>query len=565
MAKMYPSIFPSENTVERIVFEKLQKELDDAWSVHYDSYLTCHVKHAVGQADFILVSTKAVIVLEVKGCRVERPEGSGKWIYHYENKSKSPVGPHDQALMNRQSLLTYLKKNHPDLSYGPFGCCVVFPNHSFDFNNQEWPNSLTCDQSEFHNTNFKMSSFIDRVVGHWVAASPANNQNFTTSQAHKINAILSPVEKVTLRKVVSDSKTLQSFQLTSLQGQLSRMLDVNPRMLIEGHAGSGKTLVARQHAQNLAKIGARVLFLCWSKPLSSHIERELGSSVVTLDLRSFLSQKFTDPSVNQLTDVDSVIEYCKRHGDHDRKDEFDVLIVDEGQDILNEAIFDVVFSSLRNGYNSQFYIFMDPQQDVVYSNRRKLPKFIANIARFALTENCRNTQKIVNKTKYVTKYAIEQTLPVAQGILEPIFRDGKFQINQVASLINQIVGAYSDIDFSSTTILCHEVDLAEKLRHYKLCEIEVSRYELRKSDSESTDAIAEVNFVAPGSAEPAPNSLTISSAEEYKGLEAMTIIYIGPDEFNEDSIKKVYVAMTRARAALFVSLNKNLVSQFMEL
>jgi len=45
----------------------------------------------------------------------------------------------------------------------------------------------------------------------------------------------------------------------------------------------------------------------------------------------------------------------------------------------------------------------------------------------------------------------------------------------------------------------------------------------------------------------------------------MTIIYIGPDEFNEDSIKKVYVAMTRARAALFVSLNKNLVSQFMEL
>lgn len=123
------------------------------------------------------------------------------------------------------------------------------------------------------------------------------------------------------------------------------------RLVVEGPAGSGKTqTLLRIGLEHLAE-GRRVLFACFNKTLAAEVRRELaGKTVGSLD-SEFLAfdyyelAKFLQPSLrvpNRLAkspEADSYGEYLSAVSEAtrvDQLDEFDVVLVDESQDITDE-------------------------------------------------------------------------------------------------------------------------------------------------------------------------------------------------------------------------------------
>src|SRR5690606_33565021 len=64
-------------------------------------------------------------------------------------------------------------------------------------------------------------------------------------------------------------------QLTNQQVWALELLRFVPRLTITGGAGTGKTLLARQKARELATDGKKVLALCFNKALAAHIHDAL--------------------------------------------------------------------------------------------------------------------------------------------------------------------------------------------------------------------------------------------------------------------------------------------------
>ena len=60
------------------------------------------------------------------------------------------------------------------------------------------------------------------------------------------------------------------MRLTKEQAQLMQALGMNDHLIVEGGAGTGKTLLAAEFARRQLEQGARVLYLTYNKNLAHH-------------------------------------------------------------------------------------------------------------------------------------------------------------------------------------------------------------------------------------------------------------------------------------------------------
>jgi superfamily I DNA and RNA helicase len=183
------------------------------------------------------------------------------------------------------------------------------------------------------------------------------------------------------------------------------------RVLVEGTAGSGKTLLALEFALTLADRGARVLLLCynrhlcaWLQELATHDTRAKGMGG-RLDITTFHAcalnlarrariafevpnageQTFWDDEVPLI--MEQALEVLRARG---QAEIFDAVIVDEAQDFAPD--WWVTIESLsREGRAGRLYAFHDLNQSL--RSTAKLPP-VPFPTRFRLSTNCRNTKAI---------------------------------------------------------------------------------------------------------------------------------------------------------------------------
>lgn len=125
--------------------------------------------------------------------------------------------------------------------------------------------------------------------------------------------------------------------VTRLSGGLAtwaRRLEFTPfRLRVIGTAGSGKTQLALAVLADAARAGRRALYVCFNRPLADHLARVAppGSEVATFhqlcDRRLRAAGHAPDFSAPGAFD-----DLARRFAALDGADEFDELIVDEGQD-----------------------------------------------------------------------------------------------------------------------------------------------------------------------------------------------------------------------------------------
>ncbi len=344
-----------------------------------------HQRKEYAEADFLLVGPAGVFCLEVKGGSVVERK-NGVWIIGSPNNNyKSIEGPFKQAQSARWALLKYLEQNLAGLTRKNtlFGWGVMFPDVTFTEQDPEWDNDVIYDQRD---KNAPFQKYVERLEVYFrrrleetgrlqpAKIGPARANEIAKCLRGDFEVVLS------LRGLLSESEK----ELIALSADQFRVLDLalneqNPRIICYGSAGTGKTLIAMEAARRLAVTGKSVLLLCFNNNLSRFLSKDVadfGDSVRITTVYRFLgdiirrggaglelASAHTTISGDELfgetyqrlfeTAAESLIE----EGD---LPQFDVVIIDEAQDVLNAAIMNCLDLILANGFSKgRWLVFMD--------------------------------------------------------------------------------------------------------------------------------------------------------------------------------------------------------------
>ena len=378
---------------ERRVFEQLADSLPTEWTVIHSRRITLPAegRHRAFQseADFLIIAPdRGVLVLEVKGgkevgCR------AGEWysVDHggVTHKIKDPAAQVERVMHRIQKLLA---KQNQSPEGRRFAWAVCFPGvETRQSPDPGLPRPHIVDSTD-------MSDITAAVRGAFDAQS-IDAAPMTARDVRRIVDGMSPIFRFT-RSLAAQIRNQEAvlLQMTEEQYEVLDMLDDNTRVMIEGAAGTGKTLVAMEHCRRVAKKGLSALLLCFNKELAAHLRKQSrGFEVQTfhakamqlckravLQLPSELSPGFWQSELPELMQqaIDALPD-----------ERFGAVVVDEGQD-FEEMWWLPIQSLLRDREASHLFVFLDPLQNLY---GRDLQRELGSV-RAKLTFNCRNTQSI---------------------------------------------------------------------------------------------------------------------------------------------------------------------------
>ena len=390
-----------------------------------------HVSQVEGEVDFVvLVPTLGVLCLEVKGAsRVRRKEGM--W-YYGNDPNGDPRGPFNQAAGGRHSLFKQVKRHRPDLARIPFWSAVAFPFINFTAHSTEWHDWQVVDRRSIsaHPISDVIRSVLQSGRHHLTTARTAKwfdprSRTPTQQECEQVLAILRPSFEVieTVRGVREreqaelkvwlftriGARVRASGGFTEEQYAALDAMEDNPQVIFDGPAGSGKTILGLEAARRAASRRQSVLFVCYNrllgKWLSSRTADLEGVKATNLHRHMLDLLEASGPSPYNLpkspapgfwTDtlpqmaieglIESPEETCV----------FDVLVVDEAQDILRPEYLDFLDLSLQGGLGTgPLRLFGDFKRQDIYGSGDG-PNMLDQLAasRYRLSINCRNTPRV---------------------------------------------------------------------------------------------------------------------------------------------------------------------------
>ena len=212
---------------------------------------------------------------------------------------------------------------------------------------------------------------------------------------------------------------------------------------------------------------------------------------------------------------------------------FDRVIIDEAQDLMSEEYLICIDTMLKKGIaRGKWDFFGDFNKQAIYTKDMVESDFMdmleerTSYIRYKLTTNCRNTQYICDQIKIVTGFTKDaQYESMIQG--NPVdYRPYKSKEDELKELLKVLEELSNNgVENGRITIL--------------------SPYKRNKSVVNLLRGIRVEDYTIP-----APEEITFSTIQGFKGLEN-TVIILTDIESYED-IKLAYVAFSRARSGLYV-------------
>ena len=361
---------PTGSRAEAAVWEALRTGLPEGWT----GWHSLRIRDALayeGEGDFVLASPgRGLLVLEVKGGQVEQRDG--RWVQNGRAMDRAPL---EQGKGYAHKLARRLQ----DLGCAPpaFGAAVCFPDvHVEAQPSQDDLAGLVLGRGELPWLRDALPPVMERALpaprparGRWVEALHRLwGETWVPSLGLGTRA----------REAEERRLRLDPAQLDVLEGILE-----NERALVQGGAGSGKTLVAAEAARRLAARGQRVLLLCFTAPLQAWLAARLRDAGVEVSTVSALAKRIADAAgvapATRIADGPeawgevylAAAEACERA--------WDAVLVDEAQDLQEEAW--LLVSCLAEG--RRLVAFHDPGQafwserhppEGLFQSRQRLPR-----------------------------------------------------------------------------------------------------------------------------------------------------------------------------------------------
>jgi ATP:corrinoid adenosyltransferase len=368
--------------------------------------------------------------------------------------------------------------------------------------------------------------------------------------------------KDAVRQTEQTIKTLTEEQYAILDS-----LEDNDRILVNGLAGTGKTVLAMEAARRACQTGASILLVCFNKLLGEWISGEIGgiSSSARAAIHSVHIHGLMREIVGRDAPVGEGSEYWGKElpeqtllslWSNENARKYDVLIVDEAQDILAAEYLDVLSELLVGGLaGGKWLIFGDFANQAIYLGglgrtvddlTQVLAERCPHYAKHRLYVNCRNAERIATALTLVCGLSpgYKRTIHDVEGAeVEPLFwkdeTEQQGMLSQRLPELRRAFGAQGIVVLST-----------------------------RKDDQSCAAKLAE-----PGTAALSPlrNSkgaaarIPYTTIHAFKGLEAPAVVVTDITNLGEEQKSLLYVAMSRARIRLILLMRESCRGEYKQL
>jgi len=417
MSKMIPSYIDSDTLSpgEIDFFKRISKDQGASdWVVLHSLNIAHHQTRLMGEIDFlVIVPKKGILAVEIKAHSFIKVN-EGKWYMGRKDKKGTRKTPFNQVDESMFSLKEYISRNNQNLKGLPIFSLVIFTHFNFNYKSIEWKSKDYVGSKEYRSKPVsilikdRIDSFIKEALekksSHWLKAVGKRPSSIDIKQ---LLELIRPSIELSA-KALNPSNLIENelIKYTSEQFLALDTLAGNERVLFDGSAGTGKTVLAIESAVRESSAGKKVLFICMNKLLNEKLEKTVADkNIDVLTLHKFLrnnsklgckieGSKYWDEELPEDA-------YCHILENENSVRKYDVLIIDEAQDILrNDLWLDCLDLILEHGlaggrwlafgdFNLQtIYSFYDGDKNV----KSKLLERSSSVTEASLYRNCRNVE-----------------------------------------------------------------------------------------------------------------------------------------------------------------------------
>lgn len=517
-------------SLEGVMFDGLKKLPDDYYVFHSlrISTVVDNTFHE-SETDFVVFNKRlGILCLEAKAGHVRYKDGY--WLY----SSGEPMhngGPFNQASSNKWKLIKYFENHRfaSILDKCKFLHAVWFPSITEDkvrtmILPTESDRALIMTQEALNDPK----PYIEKIFATGLPGEKTTN--LSDNDFHRImREILCPqfnvFPSVTFE---SDLKKIVFHRMLQEQSGILNFLTEQKTAVINGAAGTGKTMIAIEKAQRHALAGEKVLFLCYNNQLKNYLSENYVHENIDYYTLSGYACRICNSTTPNYVKMQAKLEDMYFFGTFP----YDHIVIDEGQDFGIEDVEEAkIIETLKSIVEdtkpdtSSFYIFYDRLQLVQSS---QIPKYINEAdCKLTLYRNCRNTENI------------------AMTSLAPITDRGPKLIDGC------IKGAPAKLHFCTDEVAAREKInlLLEMLKGQGVKDVVILTCK-----TETTSILS--GYVINGVYK---NKYRFSTCRKFKGLEADAVILVDVDSdvFENNNILIYYVGTSRARLWLDIITTMN--------
>ena len=536
MAIMYPER-PKEfsiNSKEDLMFEALSK-LPDAYYIFHSFKIVKVIDNKIyeSETDFVIFNPlKGILCIEAKAGNVKYEEG--KWMYG-SDILMSHDGPYHQASNNKWKLSMLIKKYR--LEYLLHKCKLLhavwfpsIPKHKLEEVSlpPEADLRITLTSESIDNIEEDVSKIFDIQLPNNVKTK------LDTKETNLIlNRILAPhFNLISIPEIKLNHKRQVFKKMLNEQISLLNYLEEQNNAIINGMAGTGKTVMALEKARRHSINNEKVLFLCYNYYLKEYLKSNFEYENVDFMTIDGLACKLTNNSKPDYELLNEVLIEMYDRGIFPYKH----VIIDEGQDfgkydIEEEEILDLLKANVIDNerIDGTFYLFYDKNQMI---QSHKMPSFISEAdCKLTLYKNCRNTINIARTS-----------LRFLGNNKNPKMYDGA------------LIGEQADMYYATN------IEESIHTLNYVIDKLEEEKYEniqILTCKTEDTSIIK--NECIDGKYSYRGKKYPFTTCRKYKGLEAESVILIDIDEelMREEIEQLLYVGASRAKYKLNIIANLN--------
>ena len=555
MAQLIPDILAPEikSDAEKKLFNDFKNaQIDYKCVVLHSLGVSEHSNKIFGEIDFVVICREGVLCLEVKGGRVFRHNGIWTFTNRYGKESSKTEGPFQQVQGNMHSLRKFMIKRLGE--YSPlvrcqYACAVIMPDCSFEFEGIDIIADILFDV----NTGYSLDKIISSSFGYWHRNCLEKHgfQGGCLSDEEidaMANLLRGDFHFVPSLKESVDRAVKELCALTGEQYELLESFADNPRVLVAGGAGTGKTLIAMEQARRAYWEGKSVLYLCYNRNIAQYVasivqKEQLDINVVTLHAHMMHLCKIEGLDNYGESFYNSVLPAkCLQLSSVPA---YDFLVIDEGQDIMKNNYMKCIDRFVKGGFiNGSWAIFYDSNQNIFNSDNSltsvlEILRNESHAMSWKLRINCRNTREIANANILSTNIQDQGKATVIGPKVEYISYVDKADEN---AKINGIICDIRNEGLNGSDFIV------------------LSRYSLNNSQNCLSFGLVRGNGILKSSGslwKATKNEVRFSTISSYKGLEAKIVVLADVDGFADKDTRLLnYVAISRAVSKLYILYDK---------